>query len=399
MIPLKTNSDTTDISPKYAVKFILLFGIISLFADMTYEGARSITGPYLALLGATGTVVGIVAGLGELLGYALRLVSGYLVEKTERYWLITFIGYFINLLAVPLLALAGSWQMAAVLIVLERVGKAIRNPARDTMLSHASQRIGSGMGFGIHEAMDKIGAMSGPLIIAAALYFNLGYPLSFAILAIPALMAISVLIGTSRLYPHPQHLEVKRPEFAGHGIPPIFWLYTIASALVAAAFADFALIAFHFAKAGSFSGAWIPVVYAFAMGTTALTSIIFGKLYDKHGFSILILLVILSAGFAPLVFLGHSLWVIYLGMLLWGLGVGSQESLMRAVIANMIPSHKRGSAYGIFNAFYGVSWFLGSVIIGWLYDKNIVSVVSFSVTLQIIAVIMLIIVAFKIKTS
>ena len=128
----------------HALKFIILLGIVSLLADMTYEGARSITGPYLAILGANAVVVGFVAGFGEFIGYALRLVSGYLSDKTRKYWAITITGYFINLLAVPLLALAGSWEIAAVLLITERMGKAFRTPARDVMLSHACSEVGQG---------------------------------------------------------------------------------------------------------------------------------------------------------------------------------------------------------------------------------------------------------------
>ena len=163
------------ISKGTALKFVVLLGVVSLFADMTYEGARSITGPYLAILGASATAVGIVAGFGELIGYALRLVSGYISDRTGKYWTVTLFGYFINLLAVPLLALAGSWEVAAFLMITERMGKAIRNPSRDAMLSHATQSIGRGWGFGLHEAMDQIGAILGPLIVATVLYLNGGF--------------------------------------------------------------------------------------------------------------------------------------------------------------------------------------------------------------------------------
>src|SRR5262249_1911144 len=146
-----------DLSKKTALKFVVLIGLVSLFADMTYEGARGIAGPYLAVLGASGTTVGIVAGFGELIGYGLRLFSGILSDRTGKYWAITIVGYFINLLAVPFLALAGRWETAALLLVMERVGKAIRTPARDAMLSHATHQTGHGWGFGLHEAMDQIG--------------------------------------------------------------------------------------------------------------------------------------------------------------------------------------------------------------------------------------------------
>ena len=150
-----------------ALRFVLLLGVVSFFADFVYEGARSVTGPFLAVLGASGAAVGVVAGLGELLGYGLRLVSGPLSERTQKFWPITILGYAVQMTAVPLLALAGSWQMAALLILCERIGKAIRNPPRDVMLSHASQEIGLGLGFGIHDALHQIGALIGPLAVAA----------------------------------------------------------------------------------------------------------------------------------------------------------------------------------------------------------------------------------------
>jgi predicted MFS family arabinose efflux permease len=194
----------SDIAKSSALRFVILIGVVSLFADMTYEGARSITGPYLALLGASGTIVGVVAGFGELIGYGLRLVSGYVSDRTGRYWSITFFGYLMNMLAVPLLALAGSWQLAAILIIAERAGKAIRNPPRDAMLSHATKEMGRGWGFGLHEALDQIGAVLGPLIVTAVLYFKGSYRTGFAVLLIPALLALSVLLVTRLFYPRPR---------------------------------------------------------------------------------------------------------------------------------------------------------------------------------------------------
>jgi len=194
----------SDIAKSSALRFVILIGVVSLFADMTYEGARSITGPYFALLGASGTIVGVVAGFGELIGYGLRLVSGYVSDRTGRYWSITFFGYLMNMLAVPLLALAGSWQLAAILIIAERAGKAIRNPPRDAMLSHATKEMGRGWGFGLHEALDQIGAVLGPLIVTAVLYFKGSYRTGFAVLLIPALLALSVLLVTRLFYPRPR---------------------------------------------------------------------------------------------------------------------------------------------------------------------------------------------------
>jgi len=374
-----------DTSRRTAFKFIILLGLVSLLADMTYEGARSITGPYLALLGASGTVVGIVAGFGELIGYALRLLSGYVSDKTGRYWLITIFGYTVNLLAVPLLALAGRWEIAAALMITERIGKAIRTPSRDAMLSHATKEIGRGWGFGLHEAMDQIGAMLGPLIVAAVLFIKGGYKTSFAILLIPALLALIVLSVARYLYPRPKDLETISVTLETKGFPRVFWIYLIAVAFVAAGYVDFPLVAYHFKKASIASDNWIPIFYAIAMGVDALAALIFGRLFDRKGVSILIFAVFASSLFAPLVFLGGFYSALF-GIALWGIGMGAQESIMRAGIADMISANKRGSAYGVFNAGYGLFWFLGSAVMGIFYDISIPVLIIFSVVTQLASI-------------
>lgn len=376
---------TNDISKESALKFIVLMGVVSLFADMTYEGARSITGPYLAVLGASGTTVGIVAGFGEFIGYGLRLVSGYISDRTGRYWTLTILGYGVNLLAVPLLALAGHWEFAAFLIVIERMGKAIRTPARDAMLSHATEKIGRGWGFGLHEALDQVGAVLGPVIVAAFLYLNGGYRAGFAFLLIPALMALAVLLVSSFLYPYPRDFEAKTPKLEAAGIQRVFWLYLAGAGFIAAGYADFPLIAYHFEKTSVASENWIPVFYAVAMGVDAISALIFGRLFDRIGVSALVLSSLISMLFAPLVFLGGFYYALS-GMVLWGIGMGAQESVMRAAIAEMVPADRRGSAYGIFNTGFGVSWFLGSALMGYLYDYSIHHLIAFSVIMQLSAI-------------
>ncbi|MDH7480256.1 MAG: MFS transporter, partial [Syntrophomonadaceae bacterium] len=233
-----------------ALRFVVLLGVVSLFSDLTYEGARSIAGPFLAVLGASATVVGFTAGLGELIGYSLRLVSGYVSDRTRRYWLITFMGYGLNLFAVPLLALAGRWELAAALMVAERLGKAVRTPARDAMLSHATRSVGHGWGFGLHEALDQAGAVLGPLVVAGVLYLGGGYPAGFAVLVVPAAMAIAVLLAAWRLYPDPHDLEAQAVRLEAGGLPRAFWIYLLGAALIAAGYVDFPLISYHFQRTG-----------------------------------------------------------------------------------------------------------------------------------------------------
>jgi MFS family permease len=358
---------------------------MSFFADFTYEGARSITGPFMAMLGANGAIVGMVAGLGELLGYGLRLVSGRLSEKTQKFWPITLFGYLIQMAAVPLLAFAGSWQVAALLIIVERVGKAIRNPPRDVMLSHAAKEMGYGWGFGVHEALDQFGALFGPLVVASVLAHQGEYRTAFAILVIPALMTYSMLIVARLLYPRPEDLEAHVADVHAKGLPRIFWIYLAGAGLVAAGFADFQLVAYHFEKADAINDIWIPIMYSIAMAVSGAGSLLFGRMFDRVGIGILIPLTLISAVFAPLVFLG-GFWPVIIGSALWGLGMGVHESIVPAAVATMVPAQRRPSAYGLFTAGYGVAWFIGSALMGVLYDVSINGVVIFCLLLQLASV-------------
>jgi MFS family permease len=368
-----------------AFRFVLLLGVISFFADFVYEGARSVNGPYLAILGASATLVGIIAGLGELLGYGLRLVSGPLSERTGQFWPITIFGYVVQMAAVPLLAWAPNWKIAGLLIVLERVGKAIRNPPRDVMLSHASKEIGLGFGFGLHEAMDQAGALIGPLVVAVILARHGTYRDAFAVLLIPAIVTLCFLVLARILYPKPEDLEVKPTTVEASGLPPVFWIYMGGAALVAAGFADFSLIAFHFQKASIVPSLWIPIFYSVAMAASGMGSLVFGRLFDRNGIRILVPLTLIAAASAPLVFLG-GFWLALTGVALWGLGMGVHESIIPAAVATMVPQHRRPSAYGIFTGVYGVFWFIGSVIIGRLYDISLSALLVFSVAAQLVAI-------------
>lgn len=380
-----TTTAEQNISTKTAMRFVVLIGIVSLFADMTYEGARSINGPYLAVLGASGTVVGIVSGLGELIGFSIRLVSGYFSDKTKGYWTITFFGYAVNLIAIPMLALAGNWGLAATLMIVERIGKGIRVPPRDAMLSYATQHMGRGWGFGLHEALDQLGAITGPLVMAAVLFLRNGYKTAYGALLIPALLALGVLTAARFMYPRPQDLEFNQTKLQVEGFSRNFWLYVLATAFIAAGFTDFPLIAYHFQKASIANETLIPILYAIAMGVDAVAALAFGRLFDRFGLSTMMLVAVLSAFFAPMVFFGgFSLAV--LGMVLWGIGMGAQESIMRAALAGMIAPDQRGLAYGLFNTVYGFSWFLGSVLIGVLYDISIPWLVIFSVAAQLASI-------------
>jgi MFS family permease len=390
---------TGGLAPGAALRFVVFLGMVSLLADMTYQGGRSITGPFLAQLGASATVVGVFAGLGELLGYGLRIVSGYFSDRGGNYWRVAIVGYVINLLAIPALALAGSWEVAVALMMLERTGKAIRKPARDAMLSHATSEMGRGWGFGLHKAMDQTGALLGPLVMATVLFATRGsYRLGFALLLVPALLSFVVLLAARREYPRPSDLEVKKIELEATGTSRSYWIYLGASALVAAGYADFPLIAYHFAKSDAMPAAWIPLIYSLAMAVSAVAAPAAGWLFDRVGVAVIAASVVVAAAFAPLVFLGGTALAVA-GMALWGVGMGVQESIVRAAVADLVPSGRRAGAYGVFDTGFGVFWFLGSALMGILYDRSIPALVAFSVAAQLAALPLLLVVASKARTT
>lgn len=375
-----------------ALKFVLMVGVMSFFADFTYEASRSIIGPYLGLLGAGALAIAVITGFGELLGYGLRLISGRSADRTGLYWPITIGGYVLQMSVVPLLAFAGSWQVAALLVILERVGKAMRNPPRDAMLSHAAKKMGYGWGFGVHEALDQFGAIFGPLLIALVLALNShDYRLAFGVLVVPAAIMLSLLGIARLLYPHPQDLEPATAAVHTEGLPRTFWIYLAAAALVAAGFADFPIIAYHFHQSATVSTTLIPIFYAAAMAVSGAGSLMFGRLFDRFGIGILVPLTLLAAAYAPLAFLGGK-WVALIGVCVWGLGMGVHESIIPAAVAPMVAPDKRASAYGLFTGVYGIAWFAGSTAIGALFDLSLTGVVAFAVVIELAAIPLLLIV-------
>jgi predicted MFS family arabinose efflux permease len=369
------------------VYFIILLGIVSLFGDITYEGARSVTGPYLYTLGASPGVVGLIAGVGEFIGYSLRLASGYVADRTKAYWFLTFIGYGL-LLSIPSLAFAGYWQLAVVLIILERVGKAIRNPARDTMLSYATKKVGRGWGFAVHEALDQVGAIIGPIAFSLVLLSHGTYQDGFTFMWIPALLTIAVLAVARKKFPSPQKLET--PEEASKQttqtrLPRVFWLYTAFTLLSMAGFANFQLISYHLKAQAIVPDAQIPIIYAIAMAVDALAALIVGRTYDRIGLTSLLAIPLLTLPI-PFFAFSTSYSSVLIGMVLWGAVLGVQETVMRAAIADLTPVERRGFAYGIFNTAYGAGWGLGGVVMGLLYEHSISYLILFAVVMELISI-------------
>jgi predicted MFS family arabinose efflux permease len=362
-----------------AITFIVCLGMVSLFADMTYEGARSIIGPFLRSLGASAAAVGFIAGFGEMLAAGLRFFTGRLVDRTRAYWTMTIAGYFLTVVAVPLMALAGNWQMAALLIILERTGKSLRGPARDVLLSGATASVGHGWGFGLHTAMDQTGAVLGPLLMVAAVAREANFAPAFVRLALPGAAAMLALIF-ARFW-RPVEVEVT-PAPVQRTLPPVFWKYVAAAGLLAFGYLDFALLAYHFQQTSLMAEERIPLLYAVAMGVNGLAALMLGRWFDRLGMAALAGGIVAGAAALPLALLGGNLGAIA-GMIAWGIGLGAQDGCLRPAIAKVVSMNKRGAAFGAFSGVFGVAWFLGSATMGLLYEHSIVAVVALGVAAQI----------------
>jgi len=364
------------------MRFIVCLGIVSMFADITYEGARSVLGPFLNNLGASAWQVGLIAGIGEMLAASLRFFSGRLADRTRSYWAITIVGYGVNLIAVPALAFAGNWWTAALLVALERTGKSIRGPARDVLLSEATVTVGHGWGFGLHAALDQTGAVIGPLVVAITVAKSHAFGPAFLGLALPAAAALGALLLARAWFPAqgaaaPQQIE--QTEF-----PQVFWIYVASAGVLACGFVDFALLSFHFQKSGVATQAMVPLLYSGAMAVNAVTAPLFGRLFDRFGLVVLSIGTLISMLSLPLGFLGGPV-AAAVGVACWATGVGAQDATLRSGIARVVSMNKRGSAFGAFNGVYGVMWFVGSAIMGFLYDRSLIAVVTFGLTLQLAA--------------
>lgn len=389
-----------------AMLFILLFGIVSLFSDMTHEGASSIRGAYFSLLGASAGAIGFVSGLGEMIGYSMRYVFGRLTDKTKRYWPMTIAGYVLDVLAVPALALVGEhgWVWACLLLVIQRMGKAIKKPAKDTIMSFAASQEGVGKSFGIQEVLDQIGAFLGPVLLYLVLLFQTqgstfqSYAACFAVLAVPGAITLILLLVTRRKFPNPEQFEPSPKTYIPFRMKREFILYIAGISLFAFGFIDYSIIIMHVSRTytGLASGlaetsslvntGTLPLLYAGAMLVDAAAALLFGLLYDKKGVKALVWSTVISAPFAIFVFSFRSVPALLLGIALWGIGMGAQESILKAAVTNMVPKDSRATGYGIFECSFGIFWFLGSWLLGVLYDISVPAMVAVSVAAQLAAI-------------
>ena len=389
-----------------AMLFIILFGIVSLFSDMTHEGASSIRGAYLSLMGASAAAIGFVSGLGELIGYSMRYVFGKLTDKTRRYWPMTILGYTLDILAVPALALVGEhgWIAACGLLIVQRMGKAIKKPAKDTIMSFAASQEGVGKSFGIQEVLDQIGAFLGPVLLYLVMLFKTEgttfeiYSFCFAVLAIPGAVTLILLLVTRCKFPDPEHFEPEPKEYIPFKMKKEFILYIAGISLFAFGFIDYSIIIMHVSRSFSqLSGGLaetgelvtsgsLPLLYAGAMLVDAVAALLFGLMYDKKGVKALVWSTLISAPFAIFVFAFDSVPMLLVGIALWGVGMGAQESILKAAVTSMVPKSSRATGYGIFECSFGVFWFLGSWLLGVLYDVSIPAMVAVSAAAQLAAI-------------
>jgi MFS family permease len=372
------------------LRFVLVFGVVSGLGDVVYEGARSMTGPFLASFGAGAALVGFITGAGEAVALVLRLPFGVLSDRTRRPWPITIAGYAITMVAAPLLAIAWALWPAAILTVLERFGKAVRTPARDTMLAQASVDLGRGRAFAIHEALDQSGALVGPLAVAAAIAIFGSIRAGFAVLAVPAMAVLAVLVFLRRRVPVPAAFEdrdVTQLASAAADEPPLprrFWLYAGYTAINMTGFATWAVLAFHLERNDLVASSTIPLMYALAMGAAAVGALASGTLYDRIGLRGLVVVPLLTAA-VPFLSFSSTTDVLWAGAAVWGIGLGLHESTMRAAVADLVPARRRGAGYGLFTAVYGLAWLVGSTAIGACYSHSVGTAELYIVATQALA--------------
>ncbi|WP_199561878.1 MFS transporter [Micromonospora deserti] len=374
------------------------FGVVAMLADVVYEGARSITGPLLAHLGASALVVGVVTGVGEASALVLRLVSGPLADRTGRFWAWAIAGYALTVVSVPLLGLASVLWVAGALIIAERVGKAIRQPAKDTLLSQAAAVTGRGRGFGVHEALDQAGALVGPLAVAAVLAGTGGdYGPALLMLAVPGALALALVVWLRIRVPRPERYEQggtatparrtpPRRRDAGEvtRLPGTFWLYAAFAGLTMTGFATFGVLSFHLVTGGLLPASAVPVLYAAAMVVDAAAAVLTGWAYDRRGVVVLVVLPVAAAAVPALAF-SATVGVAVAGVLVWGAVLGVQESTVKATVADLVGPGRRATAFGVFGAVVGVAAAAGGALAGGLYDVSVPLLVAVTAALQVVA--------------
>ncbi len=393
-----------------AWRVVWWFGFVSLSADMVYEGARSVYGPLLAALGASAVVVGLVTGAGEAVALVLRLAFGPIADRTGRYWSLTIVGYGLTAVCVPLLALAprlgaAGLGFAATMILLERLGKAVRSPSKSALLAHVATAVGRGRGFGVHKALDQVGAFAGPLVVAGVVAVGSLW-WSMAVLAVPGAIAMVLLATLRRRVPDPGVYDEKPPdaptvpdpaterrgwwaEAVGAGLSGDFFRYAFAASLTTGALVTFGIIGYHLTVEGLLPVAAVPVVYAGAMAVEAVAALAVGTVYDRTGPRVLLLVPVLVA-LVPALALGSALVAVIAGVAAWGFAQGVQDSTIKAVVADLVEAPRRATAYGVFAGIQGLLAIVGGAGAGWLYERSLPALVAVVGITQVVALLLLV---------
>jgi len=384
---------------------VIAFGLVSLFADMVYEGMRAMSGPLLGSLGASALTVGIITGLGEGVALVLRLATGAWADQSGRHWRLTVVGYGLTAVSVPLLALTpflgvAGLAVATTLILLERTGKAIRSPAKSALLAGMATSTGRGAGFGVHKALDQVGAFAGPLLLAGvAAATGLLWP-GFALLAVPGLLAqlrrrAPIATRTRQqgdeeaAAPSRTALAAVRAAAFGSDLPRPFHVFSLACALMTAGLMTFGVMSFRFVEDGLMTAAVVPLVYALAMAVEAVAALVTGRLFDRRGGRVLLGVPVLVAA-VPLLVFADRLWVVLGGVVVWGLATGVLDSTVKAYVADLVPSSRRATAYGVFAAVQGLGAIGGGVLAGALVTDHVPVLAVTIAVLQVLAVVLLV---------
>jgi MFS family permease len=367
-----------------------MLGMVSLFADMAYEGGGSVTGSYMELLGASALLTGLLS-VPDFLSYFSRLVGGWVASRSASsivYWGLVFIGYVANF-SMPLLALAGRPELVILLVFVERIGKGLRGPVRDVILSEVTKGMGRGKGFGLHEVMDQTGAIIGPLCVGYALYVsNNNYSYAFSILTIPVILSLICLSIAAALYP--------KVEAAGGGsggksvLGRVFWIYAISSSLMMFGFMQWrSIISYYFRDVGIIPDYYIALLYTLAMGVDAIVALPMGLAYDRYGLKVISVAPV-AALLIPAMILSNNIFTYVLAASLWGIFMGAYETIMRAAVADLVGAESRAYAYGVYSFLSGVSWMIGTVIMAYLLETFSFGIIVLSLASEGLALILLV---------
>ena len=371
---------------------VMLLGVVSMLGDIVYESGRGIAPDYLYYLGASALLVGLTSGVGELVGYGMRLISGPLADRSHAYWLFIFLGYGL-ILSIPMMGLTNSLWLVMAFVVTERLGKALRSPSRDAVVSVVSRGIGSGKAFGLHEFIDQIGAIAGPAFLGFLMLLS-GNNFSFSLqslLPFYVLMMVVLYLTYRRVGGTVEQMRKQGGSEEG-SLSKSFWMYAGAVLLNTAGLLPIALILYNGSKILHASGQlWlIPFLYVIVQLVDAPMALVSGYLYDKVGTRFLSIpfgLSVLPMVFSSLV----GLPGILLACVSYGLVLGMQESIYRAAVADMVPLGRRGSAYGFFNVMLGVGTFISGAFFGVMLDSSapLMLMFVFVVVAQVVAIILL----------